>query len=137
QNWRWDNAITNIKPRFLKGARLEYNAEQDCNFPAMKEWRWIDLRSFRLQTGRVERSEYGRTTTEVYVQPGSPRDHTVYEYTKDFNGRYIPSVLEDYNPNFEGDYARVHFVYPVKDPCAGYDLYIFGELTDYECNPGN
>lgn len=137
QNSRWDNAITGIKPRFIKGDVLEYNAEQDCIFPGMKEWRWLDLRSLRLQTERVERSEYGRTTTDVYVLPDFPRDNTVYQYIKDINGRFIPSTLDDYDPNFEGDYARVHFVFPAKEPYAGYDLYIFGELTSYECNTSN
>ena len=137
QNYRWDNAITGIKPQFIKGDVIEYNAEQDCIFPAMKEWRWIDLRSFRLQTERVQKSDYQRNGTIVYAMPDFPRDNTVYQYIKDINGRFFPATLDNYDPNFEGDYARVNFVFPAKEPYAGYDLYIFGELTGYECNTEN
>lgn len=137
QNFRWDNAITNIKPMFIKGDVIEYNAEQDCIFPAMREWRWVDLRSFRLQTERVAKTDYKRNGTDVHVMPDFPRDNAVYQYLKDINGMFYPATIEDYDPNFEGDYARVDFTFPVKEPYAGYDMYIFGQLTDYECNDFN
>lgn len=137
QNSRWDNAITNIKPQFIKADQLDYDAEHDIIFPGMKEWRWIDLRSLRLQTERVERSAYTRTGTDVYVLPDFPRDNVTYTYIKDINGRFFNATLDGYDPSYEGDYAQVHFVFPAKEPYAGYDMYIFGELTDYECNEIN
>lgn len=137
QNFRWDNAITNLKPMFLKGDVIEYNAEQDCIFPAMKEWRWADLRSFRLQTERVQKTDYRKNGTEVTLLPDFPRDNVVYQYLKDINGMFYPGTIEDYDPNFEGDYARVNFTFPANEPYAGYDMYIFGELTNYELNTLN
>lgn len=137
QNFRWDNAITNIRPMYIKGDVLEYNAEQDCIFPAGKEWRWVDLRSLRLQTERVQKSDYRRDGTDVYVSPDPLRANTTYQYLKDINGRYFPATLDDYDPYFEGDYAKVYFSVPVKEPFAGYDMYVFGEMTDYEINPSN
>lgn len=137
QNYRWDNAIHNIKPMFLRGNEIVYNTEVDCVFPAGKEWRWVDLRSFRLQTERVDRSDYRRNGTDIYVKPDPERGNTMYQYIKDINGRYQLATLDDYNPNFEGDYAAVHFTYPSREPYAGYDMYIFGELTSYECNESN
>jgi len=137
QNYRWDNAISGLKPMFLRGTDIVYNTEVDCVFPAGKEWRWVDLRSFRLQTERVDHSDYRRTGTDVYVKPDMDRANTIYQYIKDINGRYQLATLDNYDPNFEGDYATVHFTYPAKEPYAGYDLYIFGELTSYECNESN
>ncbi|HEY1165311.1 MAG TPA: DUF5103 domain-containing protein [Chitinophaga sp.] len=137
QNYRWDNAIHSIKPMFLRGNEIVYNTEVDCVFPAMKEWRWVDLRSFRLQTERVDRSDYRRNGTDIYVKPDPERGNSIYQYIKDINGRYQLATLDDYDPNFEGDYAAVHFTYPSKEPYAGYDMYIFGELTSYECNESN
>jgi hypothetical protein len=55
QNNRWDNAVKNIAPTFIRGNVMEYNAEQDCIFPAGKEYRWADLQSFRFQSDRVDR----------------------------------------------------------------------------------
>jgi hypothetical protein len=137
QNYRWDNAITGLRPRFLKGNVIEYNTEQDCIFPAGKEWRWIDLRSFRLQTERVKTSDYHKDGTDIYAQPDFERSNSVYQFLKDINGKYFAATLDNYNPNFEGDYATVHFTFPVPEPFAGYDMYIFGEFTNYECNDLN
>jgi hypothetical protein len=137
QNYRWDNAISGIKPMFLRGNEIVYNTEVDCVFPAGKEWRWIDLRSFRLQTERVDRSDYRRNGTDIWAKPDPERGNTIYQYIKDINGRYQLATLDNYDPNFEGDYAAVHFTYPSKEPYAGYDMYIFGEMTSYEWNESN
>ncbi|GEP90071.1 protein of unknown function [Chitinophaga terrae (ex Kim and Jung 2007)] len=137
QNYRWDNALTNLKPTYINGNILKYNAEQDCIMPAGKEYRWIDLRSFRLQTERVQRSEYHRNSTDVIAVPDVERADKVYQFIKDINGRYYLATLDDYNPNFEGDYASVHFSFAAPEPYAGYDMYIFGEFTNYELNDNN
>lgn len=134
QNYRWDNAIVNLKPQFINGNVIKYNAELDCVIPAGKEFRWIDLRSFRLQTERVRHSEYHANSTDVYAVTDFERADKVYQFIKDVNGKYYLATLDDYDPNFEGDYASVHFTFAAPEPYAGYDMYIFGEMTDYELN---
>ncbi|HMP93043.1 MAG TPA: DUF5103 domain-containing protein, partial [Phnomibacter sp.] len=49
QNNRWDNAGVGNNPTFIRGKVLEYSAEDRFVFEGGKEWRWLDLRSFRLQ----------------------------------------------------------------------------------------
>ncbi|MFY0253759.1 DUF5103 domain-containing protein [Chitinophaga sp. 30R24] len=137
QNYRWDNALTGLKPQFISGNTLKYNAEQDCIMPAGKEYRWIDLRSFRLQTERVKHSEYHANSTDVYAVPDVETGDKLYQFIKDNNGRYYLATLDDYDPNFEGDYASVHFSFASPEPYAGYDVYLFGEFTNYECNGDN
>lgn len=138
QNDRWDNAVKNIKPTFIKGDELDYNAENDCVFPALKEWRWVDLRSFRLQTERVRDIDNAKNQTAVWLVPDENRSQQRYEYRRDLNGQYYPAILEQgYNPDYEGDYAKVHFTLKAPLPFAGSDVYVFGELTNYECNDSN
>ncbi|WP_143307760.1 type IX secretion system plug protein [Chitinophaga vietnamensis] len=134
QNGRWDNCISNIRPQFINGNTIKYNTEVDCIFPGGKEFRWIDLRSFRLQTERVQHTEYHASSTDVYAFPEHERADKVYQFIKDINGKYYLATLDGYDPNFEGDYATVHFSFASPEPYAGYDMYIFGELTNYECN---
>ncbi|MEC5146888.1 type IX secretion system plug protein domain-containing protein [Chitinophaga sp. 212800010-3] len=134
QNYRWDNALTGLKPQFINGNVLKYNAEQDCIMPAGKEFRWIDLRSFRLQTERVKHSEYHANSTDVYVTRDYEQADKIYQFIKDINGKYYLATLDDYDPNFEGDYATVHFSFDAPEPYAGYDMYLMGEVTDYELN---
>ncbi|RBL88439.1 type IX secretion system plug protein [Chitinophaga flava] len=134
QNYRWDNAITNLKPQFINGNTIKYNAEMDCIMPAGKEFRWIDLRSFRLQTERVRHSEYHSNSTDVFAVPDVERADKLYQFIKDLNGKYYLATIDNYDPNFEGDYASVHFSFLAPEPYAGYDMYLFGEVTNYECN---
>ena len=49
QNNRWDNAAKSLQPTFIRGNSIEFNTENDAVFPAGKEFRWADLRSFRFK----------------------------------------------------------------------------------------
>lgn len=135
QNYRWDNAIHDVQPTFIRGELLEYNSEEHFIFPASKEWRWIDMRSFRLQTERVNHIVTMRDGTDVYLQNDMVRANQPYVYHKDYNGRYIPGLLEpNYNPDVDGDYALVHFTLQVTAPFAGSHIYMYGELSNYQCD---
>ena len=68
QNNRWDNALKDILPTFVRGSSLEYNTENNSIFPGGKEWRWLDLRSFRLQSDRVDHADYKKTATDIFCK---------------------------------------------------------------------
>ena len=136
QNNRWDNAQGNLPPTFVRGNALEYNTENHFVFPAGKEWRWLDLRSLRLQSERVEKADYLKDATKVYVKPDVDRSSQKYMYYQDLNGLYLVTTYESINPYWQGDYATVQFSYasPDRTEYAGKDLYLFGQLTDYKLN---
>lgn len=133
QNNRWDNAITNVRPTFFNGNVLTYNNDNDFNFPAGKEWRWINLRSFRLQSDRVVKANYGKNFTEIFVKPDADRSHLQFNFFRDDNGGYSLETTENLNPLWETDYATVHFSFvpPGNAPFPGKDVFIFGALTNY------
>ena len=136
QNNRWDNAQGNLPPTFVRGNALEYNTENHFVFPAGKEWRWLDLRSLRLQSERVEKADYLKNATKVYVKPDIDRTIQKYVYYQDLNGLYLATTYESINPYWQGDYATVQFSYVTPDRAeyAGKELYLFGQLTDYKLN---
>jgi hypothetical protein len=133
QNNRWDNYLHNIKPTFMRPGSLEFNTEEDAIFPAGREWRWLDLRSFRLQSDRVERADYSDNKTEIFVKPDIDRSQQRAAFYRDNNGMYFNEVTESINPLWQADYATVHFSFipPGKMPFTGKDIYLFGELTNY------
>ncbi|MEO6721859.1 MAG: DUF5103 domain-containing protein [Ferruginibacter sp.] len=139
QNNRWDNAQGHIPPTFIRGASLEYNTENNFVFAGGKEWRWLDLRSFRLQSERVERADYSKTATHIFVKPDIDRHAQKYIYYMDLNGQYQVTTYESINPYWQGDYATVdfRFITPSQTEYAGKDLYLFGQLTDYKLTPAN
>lgn len=140
QNFRWDNCISGLQPMFLKGDVIEYNTENDCIFPGGKEWRWQDLRNFHLRTapGKNQPDTSSFTTgNNIRITPEYNRAGQQYEYYKDVNGMFLPAMLDNYDVSVEGDYARVTFTFPTQQPFAGYNLYLFGEMTGYELNNDN
>ncbi len=136
QNNRWDNATKDIAPTFVRGNSLEYNTENNCVFPGGKEWRWLDLRSFRLQSDRVEKADYKKNTTDMYLFTDADRSAQKYVYFRDLNGMYLIESYETINPYWQGDFATVHFslAAPNATPYANKDIYLAGQLTNYEFN---
>lgn len=139
QNYRWDNAQTAGNPTFIRGKEFEYSSEDNFIFEGGKEYRWLDLRSLRLQSDRVRRIDYKEKSYDVYPVPDSVRGPFRYFYYKDLNGRYFIETLEDINPWWQSDYATVHFTFFPNNhqDFSGRQLFLFGELTGYDTSPGN
>jgi hypothetical protein len=136
QNSRWDNAVTGLKPTFFSRSTLEYNTENDAVFPAGKEWRWLDIRSFRLQSDRVASIKSVGNSTEIFVRSDGPRNTQRFNFYRDANGRYVLVPSENVNPFWQSDYATVHFTFVPEGnrPFPDKDVFLFGQLTDYNLN---
>lgn len=133
QNNNWHTALSMDRPTLYRGNYYEYTDESLTSFPALKEFRWIDLRSFRLKSDRVQRIEGRGNTTDIYIKPETQRSSQAYVYYRDLNGSYTIEALENINPFWQGDFATVHFSYfpPNNRAIEGQDVYLFGELTNY------
>lgn len=133
QNYRWDNALSGLRPTFFSRNVLEYNTENDAVFPAGKEWRWIDLRSFRYQSDRVQSAKYNRNSTDIFVRPDTDRSGQRFNLFRDANGMYTIETTESLNPYWQTDYASVYFSFvpPNNTPFNDKDIFLFGQLTGY------
>ncbi len=132
QNYRWDNAVTDIQPVFMRGNQYEYNGEQDCLFPAGRDYRWADLRSFRYQSERIASIYKYSTPVEVYLRPDPERTQERYLPIVDLDGFYEVGCTDANNPWWQGDYGNVHFTfYPRNNqPFPDKDVYVMGEMTN-------
>ena len=133
QNYRWDNAITNLKPAFIRGNSLEYNTANTAIFGGGKEWRWLDVRDFHLQSDRVLTADYKKNSTDIILRSDIPLSEQRYVYYKDLNGMSSIEAIRGINPFYEGDYATVYFSFapPNGQPYMNKDIYLFGQLTNY------
>jgi hypothetical protein len=133
QNYRWDNAITNLKPAFIRGNSLEYNTPTTAIFGAGKEWRWLDVRDFHLQSDRVLTANYNKNSTDIFLRSDIPLSTQRYVYYRDLNGMSTIEAIRGINPFYEGDYATVYFSFspPNGVPYTNNDIYLFGQLTNY------
>jgi len=136
QNNRWDNAQQDIVPTFVRGNSLEYSTENTGLFPGGKEWRWLDLRSFRLQSDRIDSAQYHKNSTDMFVRTDHDLSSQRYVYYRDLNGLYSVETYETINPYTQGDYATVHFSLSSPDgkEYTNKNIYLAGQLTDYQFN---
>ncbi len=139
QNNRWDIAMTSAAPTFIRGKQYEYNTEDNFIFEGGKEWRWLDLRSFRLQSDRVTKADYKNDSYDLYVRKDSARNPLRYTFYRDFNGQYFIETDDNNNPWWQSDYATVHFTYLPNgnNILKDLDVYVFGELTNFNTTPKN
>lgn len=139
QNQRWDNALINVQPTFIRENSYEYNDENVFCFPAGKEYRWLDLRSFRFESDRIASRTEKDNGIDVFVKPEATRTADRYLYMRDMNGWYEITTTELVNNWWQTGYAKVHFTYvPTNNqPYAGKEVYIIGELTNNTVNANN
>jgi hypothetical protein len=133
QNYAWPMASYLQRPTIYRGNYFEYTDETTNSFPAGKEWRWIDLRSIRLMSERMQRIDKQPTRTDVYVKPDNERKQQLYYYYRDINGLYTIENTDNVNPFWQSDYVYTHFTFfpPGNLQYPERDIYLFGEFTNY------
>lgn len=134
QNYRWDNTAKFIYPTFIKQFTLEYNAENDALFPGGKEYRWIDLRSFRFRSDRIDSSDLNQNPFYIVAKPDGERNTQRYLFFRDYNGFYEVTSTDLINQWWQGDYARVKFTFVPNNnqPYPNKEVFIAGEFTGYK-----
>jgi hypothetical protein len=136
QNNRTDNMHYNVPIAFLRGNLLEYDGERGGIFESGKEYRWVDLRSFRFESERIASIDKNSQPNNIIVKPDGPRVAQRYLYYKDYNGWMTILTTENVNNWWQTDYANVTFTFVPEgnQPYAGKDIYLMGELTDNKLN---
>jgi type 9 secretion system plug protein len=135
QNYRWDNAVTGIQPTFMRGNIFEYSSDNTV-FPGGREYRWVDLRSFRFQSERVDSANLNTLPFNVYLKPDPQRTNLRYVTYVDLNGAYEINATDVNNPWWQGDYANVHFTFVPQNAAAfsNEKVYLIGELATGNCD---
>lgn len=139
QNGRWDNAITDLKPRSISGNELLYDYDGINVFDGGSDFRYFDMKSLRYNSFRINNIDYSpQSGYQIYLHPDEVKKKNVYESTQEsMNGRFLIKT-EDMNYSaFEGDYAMVHFFLPYDTPLIQGKLYLFGGLTNWQYLPEN
>ncbi len=134
QNNRWDDARTGFRPKFIRDAELVYDHPKEGLFPGGNEWRGVDLKNLRYTTLRVGRYlSSAEGLVEAELLPDEKREFKVYLDLPDINGKYL--VKNDQFPDdpLGADYVYVDFTLPRTHEQPGGEVYIYGELTDFQC----
>jgi hypothetical protein len=137
QDGRWDNALRNLIPRFVRGDELDFRYDEKNVFNGGSPYRNFDIKSLTYQTDRIDKIYYD-TLNQVLLLPDQPRTYKNYVYSKDINGRFmIKNEVNAQNFSIESDYALVHFslAFPVR--FSDGDFYLMGALTSWRMDDGS
>ncbi|MBI2269866.1 MAG: DUF5103 domain-containing protein [Bacteroidetes bacterium] len=132
QNGRWDNAISSLKPQYIKEDILIYDYDNENVFTGGNEFRYFDTKNLRVQTERIQKTTYDSLKNHVYLIPDEKRTFKRYSTSQDINGRYLIKIQDAFNSEREADYSYVHFFLSYNDPFTDGNLYILGALSDWQ-----
>lgn len=141
QNRVWATAQLQKTPTVFRGNYFEYSDESFSVFPAGQEWRWVDLRSFRLRSERVSAIQDSDTSSrvDIYVNPDGQRAGKMSLQYRDINGALQFESRDNPIVSYQGEYGWVHFTYvpPGGRAFSGREVFVFGELTGYQLLSSN
>jgi hypothetical protein len=133
QNDRPDNAVTGVKPSFMRGEELDYSNNPQCIFNGANEFRAVDIKSLLYQSERIKKIEFDKTGYQVILLDDLPRPFKNYITDKEINGRkLIKNEEHAQNSDIEADYAWVHFFVPWSPKLENAKVYIIGAITDWQ-----
>ncbi|MCH2216296.1 MAG: DUF5103 domain-containing protein [Flavobacteriales bacterium] len=132
QNQRWDNMITNVKPNFIKNEKLTYNYQGQLDFAGGNEFRFFDAKSLRYRSEEVEEVRFENDTYEIILAPDWSKAFKKYTFENDINGKFLIKNDDMSDPHLESDYVTVHFQFPVEAMLGNGDLYLMGQLSDWQ-----
>jgi hypothetical protein len=156
QNGIWSRGYTQIAPQTVQRNEISFRYPTQIIFPAIKEFRYFDIRNLNFRTERVFNIYRKTDTIDVILETDRPRGDSYFTYF-DINGRYvfqnmdgirrvaisaaeedeIGQILNDeenqMNRRIElmSQYANVHFTLD-RDEIPGKDIYVVGAFNDYK-----
>ena len=138
QNNRWDNAIRNLKPLYIRNGSLEYDYNTENVVPAGNEFRYFDLRTVKQVREGVIQTSFFRPYYHVDLVEGEIRKGKKYFSYREMNGNFVVESQDRVNDyDTECDYFFTHFSLLMDAPLLGGSVNVFGALTDWKTNKGN
>lgn len=138
QNRRWDNAIKNLQPLYIRDHVLSYDYNKENVFPGGNEFRYFDIRTNRYPGEYIASVDFHRPYYHATLLKDEPRSNKKYFSYKEMNGNFTVESqdrVEDYDTDC--DYTFVHFTLELPTPLVGGSVNVFGALTDWNANKSN
>jgi hypothetical protein len=135
QNNRWDSRIGPIAPFVTRGDELVFDYQDRIVFPAGKEYRFFNIRSFDTRGEGVKNISNRPTYYEVTLKTDEALADRPFLYQRDANGGYIIANSNLNQSLLQCDYAEVLFSLAQNRPFEDEDVYVFGALSDWQLLP--
>lgn len=137
QNEQWNTALSNLKPQYNSGSRLEYRYDQQSRFEGGNEYLFFDTKDIQITSANVAIVELNRLY-ESYLITNFFRRGYPYSFIQDLNGDFVIQTTQGTgNGDIEADYSWVHFSLSAPLLLQGQEIYVYGKFNNYELNEGN
>jgi hypothetical protein len=138
QNNRPDRVIKDIKPVFVKDNELVYSYSDDIVMQAGNEYRIFSIPNIHKYGLNINDIKYADTIYHIQLRLDERRSFKKYFWEEDMNGKYIINIENNDDDSYMyADYVYVHFLLPMNEPILDGNIYVYGELTNWELNTGN
>jgi len=138
QNWRWDNALTTLKPYMVRNDVLDYSFDNGTNlFDGNNEFRRFDLKSIRTLSEKVRDISFDDTMFYAKLWESEKRTYKEYATDADINGKFLLKTDDEPSVSNYGEYAMVKFFLPFDAPIVEGNLYVAGGFNCWQYNPEN
>lgn len=136
KNGRWDKVIFNPRPTKILSNEMRYDWQGRIQFPGGKQFRPLDLRSFRFRTNQMERLDVQEDAIYVELFRDPIYANSPYIFIPDLNGKFIIQSHDMPDERLQGEYAYVRFRLAMREPLPdGKDIYILGGLNNFQPMP--
>jgi len=133
QNFRWDNALTTLKPYMVRNDVLDYSFDNGTNlFDGANQFRRFDLKSMKFLSEKVREITHDDTMFYIRLWDSEKRTFKQYINDDDINGKFLLKTDDDPTVSNYGEYATVKFFLPFAAPIVEGNLYVAGGFNCWQ-----
>ena len=126
QNSRWDNAVLNARPQYIKANGLQWIHCKDYIFDGGNEYRKFETLDVTHTTMGLESINWDGHNYHAWIWTDEPRPSYIYD--KDANGAFLIRNSDNIDNDVNSDYIITHF--RLKSPQTADPIYINGFFTN-------
>lgn len=126
QNCRWDNAVVNAQPQYIKPNGLQWSHCRDYIFDGGNEYHKFETLDVTHTTMGLESINWDGKNYHAWIWTDEPRHNYVSD--KDANGAYLIRNSDNIENNTASDYIITHF--RLKTEKTIFPIYINGFFTN-------
>ena len=126
QNSRWDNAVINAHPQYIKANGLQWIYCKDYIFDGGNEYRKVETLDVTHTTMDLESINRDGHNYHAWIWTDEPRPSYIYD--KDANGAFLIRNSDNIDNDVNSDYIITHF--RLKTPQTPQPIYINGFFTN-------
>ena len=137
QNGNWNEIKMNRQPELSSANSFEYFFDGKNSFPGGNEYRSFDTKSLKYLSPHLQNITFAGNIFNIGLHTDKPRTFNDYFFDNDLNGKFYISMEGDSSSNTDADYVNIYFTLPWAEPVVNGNIYVTGELSDWNFTPQN